>query len=144
MCTKLCFLRQGEDTFHRPQTLIVNLLPLCYIRCTRTKLAGTCWSNRVYEIPNSKHQITNKSQIPIQNDQNRFGILNTPMYIAQHDSYMSPPSQETGSQLVIPAKSGGGGREPGSRKNLIILNIYWIPDLARLGGLVRNDGFGEL
>ena len=116
MCTKLCFLRQGEDTIHWPQTLIVNLLPLCYIRCARTKLAGTCWSNGVYEIPNSKHQITNKSQIPIQNDQNRFGILNTPMYIAQHDSYMSPPSQETGSQLVIPAKSGGGGREPGSRQ----------------------------
>jgi hypothetical protein len=23
------------------------------------------WSSRVYEIPNSKHQITNKSQIPI-------------------------------------------------------------------------------
>ena len=35
MCTKLCFLRQGEDTFHRPQTLIVNLLPLCYIRSAR-------------------------------------------------------------------------------------------------------------
>ena len=32
------------------------------------------------------------------------------------------------SQIVIPAKSGGGGREPGSRKNLIILNFYWIPD----------------
>ena len=29
-----------------------------------------------YEIPNYKHQITNKSQIPILNDQNRFGILN--------------------------------------------------------------------
>jgi hypothetical protein len=37
------------------------------------------WSSevrRTYEIPNSKHQITNKSQIPILNDQNRFGILN--------------------------------------------------------------------
>ena len=30
------------------------------------------WST---EIPNSKHQITNKSQIPIPNDQNSFGIL---------------------------------------------------------------------
>jgi hypothetical protein len=48
------------------------------------------------------------------------------------------------SQFVIPAKSGGGGREPGSRKNLIILKFHWIPDLARFGGLVRNDGFGEL
>jgi hypothetical protein len=28
------------------------------------------------KISNSKHQITNKSQIPILNDQNRFGILN--------------------------------------------------------------------
>ena len=34
------------------------------------------WSNGVYEIPSSKHQITNKSQIPISNDQNRFWILN--------------------------------------------------------------------
>ncbi|RLA87589.1 MAG: hypothetical protein DRG34_05360, partial [Deltaproteobacteria bacterium] len=33
------------------------------------------WSARVYEIPNSKHQITNKSQITISNDQNRFGIF---------------------------------------------------------------------
>ncbi len=64
------------------------------------------------------------------------------MYIAPYDSYMSPPPQETDSQTVIPAKSGGGGREPGSRKNLIILNFHGIADLARLGGLVRNDGFG--
>ena len=28
------------------------------------------------KISNSKHQITNKSQIPIFNDQNRFGISN--------------------------------------------------------------------
>jgi hypothetical protein len=28
---------------------------------------------RTYEIPNSKHQITNKSQIAILNGQNRFG-----------------------------------------------------------------------
>ena len=47
-------------------------------------------------------------------------------------------------QFVIPAKSAFGGREPGSKKSLIILNINWIPDLAPLGGLVRNDGFGEL
>jgi hypothetical protein len=29
-----------------------------------------------WKISNSKHQITNKSQIPILNDQNRFGISN--------------------------------------------------------------------
>ena len=29
------------------------------------------WSNGVNEIPNSKHQITSKSQIPIPNDQNK-------------------------------------------------------------------------
>ena len=52
--------------------------------------------------------------------------------------------QDTLSQFVIPAKSLKAGREPGSRKNLIILISNWIPDLARLGGLVRNDGFGEL
>jgi hypothetical protein len=34
------------------------------------------WSVGGYEIPNSKHQITNKSQIPISNDLNKFGILN--------------------------------------------------------------------
>ncbi|MES0397041.1 MAG: hypothetical protein ABUK17_05795, partial [Syntrophobacteria bacterium] len=36
------------------------------------------WSNGVVEhckISNFKHQITNKSQIPIFNDQNSFGIL---------------------------------------------------------------------
>jgi hypothetical protein len=31
------------------------------------------WSK---EIPSSKHQITNKSQIPMLNDQNRFVIWN--------------------------------------------------------------------
>ena len=31
---------------------------------------------RNYEIPNFKHQITNKSQISIFNDQNMFEILN--------------------------------------------------------------------
>ncbi len=35
------------------------------------------WSDGVYEISNPKHQITNKSQTPIFNDQNenRFRIL---------------------------------------------------------------------
>ena len=33
------------------------------------------WSTRVYEIPNSKHQITNKSQIPILNDPNGIRTL---------------------------------------------------------------------
>ena len=52
--------------------------------------------------------------------------------------------QETLSLLVIPAKSTWGGREPGSRKDPIILNSHWIPDLVRYSELVRNDGFGEL
>jgi len=38
------------------------------------------------------------------------------------------------SQFVILAKSACGGREPGSRKNLIILNINRIPDLAPRSG----------
>jgi RAB protein geranylgeranyltransferase component A len=33
---------------------------------------------RTYKIPNSKHQITNKSQISIFNDQNMFGVSNLP------------------------------------------------------------------
>ncbi len=31
-----------------------------------------------------------------------------------------------------------------SRDCVAIRHFYLIPDLARLGGLVRNDGFGEL
>jgi hypothetical protein len=34
--------------------------------------------------------------------------------------------------FVIPAKFRKAGREPGSRNNLVVLNFYWIPDLARL------------
>jgi hypothetical protein len=34
---------------------------------------GKNWGSEVYEISNPKHQITNKSQIPIFNDQNSFG-----------------------------------------------------------------------
>ena len=37
-------------------------------------------------------------------------------------------------QSVIPAKSVCGGREPGSRQNLIILDSHWIPDLAPRSG----------
>jgi hypothetical protein len=33
--------------------------------------------------------------------------------------------------FVIPAKSRKTGREPGSRKNLIISKCHWIPDLVR-------------
>jgi hypothetical protein len=43
----------------------------------------------------------------------------------------TPYPRETLWQPVIPAKSRKAGREPGSRKNLIILNSNWIPDLAR-------------
>ena len=41
-------------------------------------------------------------------------------------------SQKAVPQFVIPAKSACGGREPGSRKSLIIFYIHWIPDLVRL------------
>jgi hypothetical protein len=34
--------------------------------------SGAEWT---FKIPISKHQIANKSQIPILNDQNKFGIL---------------------------------------------------------------------
>ena len=36
---------------------------------------SACRVGRTYKIPNSKHQITNKFQIPILNDQNKFEIL---------------------------------------------------------------------
>jgi hypothetical protein len=41
--------------------------------------AAMCWSDGVkktYEIPSSKHQISNKSQIPILNDQNTKQVWN--------------------------------------------------------------------
>jgi hypothetical protein len=47
-------------------------------------------------------------------------------------------------KFVIPAKSDADGCEPGSRKSLLILDFHWIPDLVRFGGLVRNDGSGDL
>ncbi len=94
------------------------------------------------KISNFKHQITNKSQIPILNDQNRFGILNNAYAPNSAKNFFSPRGAV--SQFVIPAKSRKAGREPGSRKSMIILNFHWIPDLVRLGGLVRNDEFGEL
>ena len=40
------------------------------------KIAGCFGVLKHCKISNYKHQITNKSQIPILDDQNRFGILN--------------------------------------------------------------------
>jgi hypothetical protein len=45
------------------------------------------------------------------------------MYLALHDNFISP----------LP-----------SRDRVAVRHFRWITDLARLGGLVRNDGFGEL
>ena len=51
MCTKLCFLRQDEDTVHWPQTLIVNLLPVCYIRSTRFQVSGVgCQEKETWKL----------------------------------------------------------------------------------------------
>jgi hypothetical protein len=58
---------RGPDFEQPPEGILVSFLH-----------AEVCWSNGVVEhnkISNSKHQITNKSQIPILNDQNRFAIL---------------------------------------------------------------------
>ncbi len=52
----------------------------------------------------------------------------------QEKSKKGTSTQETVLQFVIPAKSADGGREPGSRKNLTILNTHWIPDLAPRSG----------
>jgi len=41
--------------------------------------------------------------------------------------------------MVTRHGSREAGRGTGSRKNLITLNFHWIPDLVRLGRLVRND-----
>jgi hypothetical protein len=59
---------RGPDFEQPPEGILVSFLH-----------AEVCWSYGVVEhnkISNSKHQITNKSQIPILNDQNRFAILN--------------------------------------------------------------------
>jgi hypothetical protein len=53
--------------------------PLGQVRGTvamPVKIAGCIGVLKHYKISNSKHQITNKSQIPIFNDQNGFGISN--------------------------------------------------------------------
>ena len=49
-------------------------------------------------------------------------------------SFILPLPWETVSQFVIPAKFAHGGREPGSRENIIALNLRWIPDLAPRSG----------
>jgi len=38
-----------------------------------------------------------------------------------------PLPLETVSQFVIQAKFAHGGREPGSRKNMTVLSLRWIP-----------------
>ena len=98
--------------------------------------------SELMKIPSSKHQITNKSQVPILNDQNGFGILSNPYEPNSAKNFFSPrgPCHNSSSRPSL-AKAG---REPGSRKSPIILNFHWIPDLVRLRGLVRNDEFGEL
>ena len=61
-----------------------------------------------YEISNSKHQITNKSQISILNDQNRFEILNfghcyLPFDLAQGgESFDAAQDREPVERLVEP------------------------------------------
>ena len=52
--------------------------------------------------------------------------------------------REAVSQIVIPAKSRKAGREPGSRKNHTIIDLAGFQISPAVGGLVRNDGFGEL
>jgi len=61
-------------------------------------------------------------------------LPNARIYLAPQDNHTAPSPQETVSQFVISAKSDCGGHEPGSRNKLIILNIYWIPDLAPQSG----------
>ncbi len=56
--------------------------------------------------------------------------MKTTIKLAPQDTYMSPLPSMDCVAFVIPAKSAYGGREPGSRKNLIILTFHWIPDLA--------------
>ena len=59
-----------------------------------------------------------------------------PLYLAPHDTYLSPLPSRDYVHFVISAKSACGGGEPGSRKNLIIFDLHWTQDLA------RNDGLG--
>jgi len=49
------------------------------------------------------------------------------------DESLNPLSPETVSQFVIPAKSRKAGREPRSKKSMIIPNFHWIPLLLRSG-----------
>jgi hypothetical protein len=47
---------------------------------------------------------------------------------------MSPLPSRQGFAIRHPGQVRWGGREPGSRKNLIILNFHWISDLAPRSG----------
>ena len=64
------------------------------------------------------------------------------MYFSSHSRYRFPLSERKCVEISHPGQVPKAGREPGSRKNVITLNLHWIPDLARLGGLVRNDELG--
>ncbi|MGB7065735.1 MAG: hypothetical protein WBF55_11380, partial [Syntrophobacteria bacterium] len=58
----------------RPSITLVELRALEASSCEELN-RHFAFLNTHSEIPNPKHQITNKSQIPIFNDQNVFGIL---------------------------------------------------------------------
>jgi hypothetical protein len=62
-----------------PEVIFFDLVLVSPVLCRRSELNGVegniarCfWGTRVYEITNPKHQITNKLQITISNDQNRL------------------------------------------------------------------------
>ena len=74
----------------------------------------------------------------------RVRILKTHRYLALHDNYISPLSSGDCAVIRHPGQVPPGGTRAGIQKNLIILYFRWIPDLIRLGGLVRNDGIGWL
>jgi hypothetical protein len=74
------------------------------------------WSNGVYEITSFKHQITNKSQIPIFNDQNTRQVWN--FYFSSTPKALAP----------VPAKPLYSDLGPSTRFSMLSESV---PALAR-------------
>ena len=59
----------------RNSIVISHFSAFAALRSVPNLTVGSPVSQSAFEIPNPKHQITNKSQIPIFNDQNIIGVL---------------------------------------------------------------------
>jgi hypothetical protein len=66
------------------------------------------------------------------------------MYLAPHDTFMSPLPTTDCFAIRHPGQVRQRRTRAGIQKGPDYINFHWIPDLVRLGGLVRNDALGDL